>query len=61
LKTVSFINEKGKREKTIGFSLGQLDSIEGAQDAALTPIYCQLAQKIAQALHRDNLMKLSDD
>lgn len=58
LKTVSFINEHGKREKTISFSLGQLDSIEGAQDAALTPIYCQLAQKIAQAI---SIKMLSDD
>jgi lipopolysaccharide assembly LptE-like protein len=52
LKTVSFINEQGKREKTITFSLGQLDSIEGAQDAALTPIYRQLAQKITQVLSK---------
>lgn len=59
LKAVSFINEHGKREKTISFSLGQLDSIEGAQDAALAPIYCQLAQKIAQAINRT--MMLSDD
>ena len=59
LKTVSFINEQGKREKTITFSLGQLDSIEGAQDAALTPIYRQLAQKITQVLNR--FMMLSDD
>lgn len=63
LKTVSFIND-GKREKTISFSLGQLDSIEGAQDASLTPIYRQLAQKIALALQRANIdesKKLSDD
>jgi len=58
LKTVSFINEHGKREKTISFSLGQLDSIEGAQDAALTPIYCLLAQKIAHAI---STKMLSDD
>jgi hypothetical protein len=59
LDTVSFINEQGKREKTISFSLGQLDSIEGAQDAALTPVYRLLAQKIAQSLNR--AMMLSDD
>jgi hypothetical protein len=52
LKEVSFINAHGNREKTISFSLGQLDSIEGAQDAALTPIYRQLAQNIALALQR---------
>lgn len=59
LKQVSFINAHGKREKTISFSLGQLDSIEGAQDAALTPLYHRLAQKIALALNR--AMMLSDD
>jgi hypothetical protein len=59
LNTVSFINAQGKREKTISFSLGQLDSIEGAQDAALTPLYNQLAQKIAQAINRFKI--LSDD
>jgi hypothetical protein len=59
LKEVSFINAHGNREKTISFSLGQLDSIEGAQDAALTPIYRQLAQNIALALQKS--MMLSDD
>ena len=52
LKTVSFINDQGKREKTISFSLGQLDSVEGAQDAARSPLYRQLAQKIVLALQR---------
>ena len=59
LKEVSFINAHGNREKTISFSLGQLDSIEGAQDAALTPIYRQLAQNIALALQKS--MMLSGD
>ena len=59
LKEVSFINAHGNREKTISFSLGQLDSIEGAQDAALTPIYRQLARNIALALQKS--MMLSDD
>jgi hypothetical protein len=59
LKEVSFINPQGKREKTVNFSLGQLDSIEGAQDAALTPVYRQLAQKIAIALQKTTM--LSDD
>ena len=53
LKEVSFINAQGKREKTISFSLGQLDSVEGAQDAARTPLYRQLAQKIVLALQRN--------
>jgi hypothetical protein len=60
LKEVSFINPHGKREKTINLSLGQLDSIEGAQDAALTPGYRQLAQKIALALQRNAMMPSAD-
>ncbi|HEX2580192.1 MAG TPA: LPS assembly lipoprotein LptE [Rhabdochlamydiaceae bacterium] len=52
LKEVSFVDEQGKRQKTITYSLGQLDSIEGAEDAALTPIYRQLAQKITQVLSK---------
>ena len=56
LKSVSFIDSHGKREKVVNFSLGQLDSIEGAQDAVLTPVYRQLAQKIAAAV-----TMLSDD
>jgi outer membrane lipopolysaccharide assembly protein LptE/RlpB len=53
LKTLSFINSYGKREKVVNFSLGQLDSIEGAQDSVLTPVYRQLAQKIAAALQEN--------
>jgi len=60
LKEVSFINPQGKREKTINLSLGQLDSIEGAQDAALTPLYRQLAQRIANALLKNSIDLSSD-
>jgi hypothetical protein len=56
LKEVSFINPHGKREKTINLSLGQLDSIEGAQDAALPPLYRQLAQRIANTLQRNSML-----
>jgi len=61
LKELAFTNPQGKREKTIDFSLGQLDSIEGAQDAVLTPVYRQLAQKIAGALQKNILMRPSGD
>ncbi len=60
LKALSFINPHGKRKKVINFSLGQLDSIEGAQDAVVTPVYRQLAQKIAAALQQ-NFTMTSDD
>ena len=55
LKALSFHNSQGKREKVIDFSLGQLDSIEGAQDAVMTPIYQQLAQKIAAVLKKTSV------
>ena len=47
LKTLSFINENGKREKVINFSLGQLDSIEGAEDN----------EKVAPKILRESLKK----
>ena len=52
LKELTFTTPQGKRGKTIRLSLGQLDSIEGAQDAALHPLYNQLAQKIVDVLQR---------
>lgn len=60
LKELAFRDQQGKRKKTINFSLGQLDSVEGAQDAVLTPIYRQLAQKIAAVLQRSALVVASD-
>ncbi len=60
LKELAFRDQQGKRKKTINFSLGQLDSVEGAQDAVLTPIYRQLAQKIAAVLQRRALVVASE-
>ncbi len=37
-------------QKVLDFSLGQLDSVEGAHDDALAVIYRQLAQKIVDGL-----------
>jgi hypothetical protein len=56
LQALSFINDRGRREKVVNFSLGQLDSIEGAEDNVLTPTYRGLARKIAAALVRDQIM-----
>ncbi|HEY2811124.1 MAG TPA: hypothetical protein VGJ00_07045 [Rhabdochlamydiaceae bacterium] len=42
--------EKGHPTTVIDFSLGQLDSIEGAHDDAQAPIFRKLAQKIVDAL-----------
>ena len=50
IRDLTFINRQGEREKVIRFSLGQLDSIEGAQDSAATPLFGELANKIVNAV-----------
>ena len=50
IKDLSTFNAKGVRQSSIAFSLGQLDTIEGAQADVAIPIYRQLAQKIVAAL-----------
>jgi hypothetical protein len=47
---LSFINPAGQRTSVLTFSLGQLDSNEGAQDAALIPLYRSLAKKVVDGL-----------
>jgi hypothetical protein len=61
LRALSFINENGKREKVITFSLGQLDSVEGAEDNVLVPAYRLLARKIVMALERAVVTAASGD
>lgn len=50
IRDLRFTSPGGFSQSTIDFSLGQLDSIEGAQDAATTPLYRHLAQKIVDGL-----------
>jgi hypothetical protein len=50
IKDLTFIQPDGTPTTSIDFSLGQLDSIEGAHDDAQTPIFRKLAQKIADGL-----------
>ncbi|MCB1109487.1 MAG: hypothetical protein KDK64_00755 [Chlamydiia bacterium] len=50
LQDASFINRRGVRESVLFFSLGQLDSVDGAKAASLDPIYHRLAQKITEGL-----------
>jgi hypothetical protein len=50
LRGLTFINSSGKRETALSFSLGQLDSIEGAQDDVAVPLYRVLAQKIVDGM-----------
>jgi hypothetical protein len=51
LRDLSFINEEGKRTAVTTFSLGQLDSIEGAQDDVAVPLHRRLAQKIVDGIY----------
>jgi hypothetical protein len=50
VRDLTFTNSAGLTQTVINFSLGQLDSIEGAHDDAAIPIYRQLAQKIVDGL-----------
>lgn len=50
VRDLTFEPPHGKAQTIIDFSLGQLDSIEGAHDDAGSPIYKLLAQKIANGL-----------
>ncbi len=52
LRELAFITPSGKREKVIDFSEGQLDSIEGAQDNVRSPLYDDLAKKIAAVVQK---------
>lgn len=47
---LAFIQPNGKRTTVMNISLGQVDSIEGAQDDALLSVYRILAQKILSCL-----------
>ncbi len=57
IRELAFITPSGKREKVIDFSEGQLDSIEGGQDNVLSPIYDDLAKKIAAMIQKALLEK----
>jgi hypothetical protein len=57
IKDLVFFNEHGKPATVIDFSLGQLDSIEGAHDDAQTPIFRRLAQKIVDGLMLNGISK----
>ncbi|WP_194847189.1 LPS assembly lipoprotein LptE [Candidatus Neptunochlamydia vexilliferae] len=50
LQDTSFIDRCGVRTPVLFFSLGQLDSVDGAKAAAATPIHARLARKIVEGL-----------
>lgn len=50
IQDLSFVNSDGIPTTVLPFSLGQLESIESAQEAASKPLYEKLAQKIADTI-----------
>lgn len=50
IRELEFIDAQGKEQIVLDFSLGQLDSIEGAQDNVVVPVFRALAQKIIDGI-----------
>ena len=50
IRDLSFIDAQGERVTVSTFSLGQLDSVEGAQDDAGVPLFRHLSQKIINGI-----------
>lgn len=46
LQDLSFIDSTGARRTVLNFSLGQLEPIDSAQEAALKPLYRKIARKV---------------
>ncbi len=52
IRDLSFIDSAGVKQTSVAFSLGQLDSTEGAYDAAWTPLSRLLSKKILDVILR---------
>ena len=52
-KDLAFIDQNNQLETVLNFSLGQLDSQEGATSSSISPAYQKLAQKITDVLARN--------
>ena len=50
LQSTSFIDSSGTRQSVLAFSLGQLDSAQGAHAASHVPIYQNLTRKIVEII-----------
>jgi len=47
---LTFVNPHGIAQAVLPFSLGQLESYESAQEAAVRPLYSSLAQKVVDVI-----------
>ncbi len=47
---LTFVSSHGETEVVLPFSLGQLESIEAAQEASTRPLYRKISQKIVDAI-----------
>jgi hypothetical protein len=50
IQALAFVTPTGQKEKVLNYSLGQVDSPEGAHDDATLPLYRNLAQQIVAAV-----------
>lgn len=50
LRDLSVITPSGKRQSSVAFSLGQLDSFDAAKVDAMRPLYEKLARKIVEGI-----------
>jgi hypothetical protein len=55
IRDLTFFTPQGTPEKVLDFSLGQLDSVEGAHDDSLAVLYRHLAQKIVDGVIASSL------
>ncbi len=57
LNDIEFKDMWGRKQTTLQYSLGQLDSEEGARSASQEPLYQELAKKITEGLRRSPPIK----
>jgi len=57
LLDTSFLTPTGRRQSVLFFSLGQLDSMQGAQSSAREPLYQKLATKIVRGIENIRLVE----
>jgi hypothetical protein len=57
LHSLAFVDTQMEMQKVLDFSLGQLSSVEGAEDGAINPLYRKLAEKTVSILINSGCFK----